>query len=251
MVWTMVVHGGAGDLSAHLPEEEQRRLRDGLALAVKRGSDVLATGGTALDAVSTAVRCLEDNPLFNAGVGAVCNEDGTCELDASIMSGVDRSCGAVGALRRVKNPIVVARAVMEKTPHVLLVGEGGDRFALAQGVPPVEPASLLTERRRTQWERVRHADATALSRSEDTQGGGIDDDKSDLRGTVGAVALDSHGHLAAATSTGGLCNKRAGRVGDSGVIGAGTWASDETCAVSTTGSGELFQRHLAAHTVHA
>lgn len=241
MTWAIAIHGGAGTIKRDMPAELVEDIKRSLATCIKRGMDVLATGGSALDAVETAVRALEDDEHFNAGRGAVFTRDGTHELDASIMDGGTLACGAVGGARTPRNPISLARAVMERTAHVLLVGEGADAFAREVGVPLEEPSYFSTERRREQWQKLRPG---VLSRSEDDVG------EEGEKGTVGAVALDSFGNLAAATSTGGLTNKRAGRVGDTGVIGAGTYACNRTCAVSTTGHGEEFMRHLAAHAVH-
>lgn len=239
MVWAIAIHGGAGTIKRDMPVELVEDIQGSLATCIKRGMDVLATGGSALDAVETAVRALEDDPRFNAGKGAVFTREGTHELDASIMDGRTLACGAVGGVKTPRNPISVARAVMERTEHVLLVGESADAFAKEIGAVLEEPSYFATEQRREQWQRSRPG---ALSRSEDHEG--------EAKGTVGAVALDSFGNLAAATSTGGLTNKRAGRVGDTGVIGAGTYACNRTCAVSTTGHGEELLRHLAAYTVH-
>jgi L-asparaginase / beta-aspartyl-peptidase len=212
--------------------------------------DVLATGGTALDAVEMAVRLLEDDEHFNAGRGAVFTRAGTHELDAAIMDGKSLRCGAIGGARTPRNAVTLARAVMEKTPHVLLVGEGADAFAREVGAAVAEQEYFATERRREQWQRMASR-PDALSRSEDDEGSEGEGDEGDAKGTVGAVALDPFGDLAAATSTGGLTNKRVGRVGDTGCIGAGTYACNRTCAVSTTGHGEQFIRHLSAYAVHA
>lgn len=238
MAWTIAIHGGAGTIKRGMAKEQADDIKRALAACLKRGSDVLAVGGSALDAVERAVRALEDDERFNAGRGAVFTRDGGHELDASIMDGQTLACGAVGGARTPKNAITLARAVMEKTPHILLVSDGADAFAEEAGVERVEPSYFTTDRRREQWERARPG---TLSRSEDDE----------PKGTVGAVALDQAGRLAAATSTGGLTNKRAGRVGDTGCIGAGTYACASTCAVSTTGHGEQFMRHLSAYAVHA
>ncbi len=243
MAWAIAIHGGAGTIKRDMPDEVVSDIKRALASCLKRGMDVLATGGSALDAVETAVRALEDDEHFNAGRGAVFTRDGAHELDAAIMDGESLACGAIGGARTPKNPVSLARAVMEQTRHVLLVGEGADAFAREIGAPLVPQAYFSTERRRAQLERLSASSADALSRSEDDEG--------EAKGTVGAVALDGRGNLAAATSTGGLTNKRAGRVGDSGVIGAGTYACNRTCAVSTTGLGEQFMRHVSAYAVHA
>jgi L-asparaginase / beta-aspartyl-peptidase len=242
MGWTIAIHGGAGTIQRGMPLDEVEAIKRSLAACLKRGMDVLAVGGRALDAVQTAVMALEDDEHFNAGRGAVLTRDGEHELDATLMDGRDLACGAIGGARTPKNPIVLARAVMERTPHVLLVAEGADALAREAGLELVSQGYFTTARRKAQWERFRALAPGALSLSEDDEG---------PKGTVGAVALDQAGDLAAATSTGGLTNKRAGRVGDTGCIGAGTYACNRTCAVSTTGHGEQFMRHLAAFAVHA
>jgi L-asparaginase / beta-aspartyl-peptidase len=254
--WALALHGGAGtirrpELTAAVEEE----YRAALDRALDAGIAVLDGGGGALDAVEAVVVTLEDDPLFNAGRGAVLTADGRHELDASIMDGRSRGAGAVAGVRRVRNPVHLARLVMERSPHVLLVGEGAEAFASEQGVTLVDPGWFSTARRRAQLAATRRELGTdATARSEDTalDEAGTDRGPDDgTMGTVGAVALDAGGHLAAATSTGGLTNKRPGRVGDSPVIGAGTYADDRTCAVSTTGTGELFLRAVAAYDVAA
>ncbi len=223
------MHGGAGRLSREgLTGEEQRAIRAGLSAAVAAGRRVLEAGGPALDAVVAAVVVLEDDPLFNAGRGAVLNAEGRAEHDASVMRGHDRGAGAVGGVVGVVNPVLLARAVMEQTEHILMVGEGAARLAAELGLSRAEPDWFIVPRRHRQWQA-----AHTISLDHDTTG------------TVGAVARDSRGHLAAATSTGGMTNKRPGRVGDSACIGAGTWA-DERCAISGTGHGERFIQANAA-----
>jgi len=238
-MYAIAIHGGAGTLarSAMTPERETA-YRAGLATALDAGYAVLARGGSSLDAVATAVRILEDDPLFNAGRGAVLAHDGSVELDASIMDGKQLRAGAVTGLRHVKNPIDLARLVMDKSPHVMLVAAGAEEFALASGVALVPNEYFKTEARRAQLERVLTGDT------------GPAHDLSAL-GTVGAVALDEKGNLAAATSTGGMTNKRYGRVGDSPIIGAGTYADNASCAVSATGDGEYFIRAAVAHDICA
>ncbi|HEU4619808.1 MAG TPA: isoaspartyl peptidase/L-asparaginase [Gammaproteobacteria bacterium] len=235
--WALAIHGGAGDLGADgLPAERERAVRAALGEILGAAARILAEGGTSLDAVGEAVRLLEDSPLFNAGKGSVFNARGEHELDASIMDGATLSAGAVAGLTRVKNPIVLARRVMAASPHVFLAGEGALEFAKAERVALVEPEYFSTEDRRRALERAR-ADAARSAPTEPE--------------TVGAVALDVDGHLAAATSTGGLTNKLPGRVSDSAIIGAGTYASDASCAVSCTGQGEFFIRGTAARDVAA
>ncbi len=237
--FAIAIHGGAGVIGRDTPEEERRAYVAGLEKALREGRDRLARGESALDAAEAAVRVLEDDPHFNAGKGAVFTEDGRHELDASIMDGRTLACGAVAAVRTVKNPISLARLVMERTPHVLLIGDGADQFGASMGVERVDPSYFDTEHRRRALEKFleEHKRKDAVP------------EKS--RGTVGCVALDTHGNLAAATSTGGMTGKRFGRVGDSPIIGAGTYADNATCAVSCTGTGEEFIRHVAAYEVSA
>ncbi len=221
----LAVHGGTGIPRSEMTPEKEKALRDALAEALIAGR----AKATPLDAVEAAVRVLEDSPLFNAGKGAVFTYDGKNELDASIMDGKDARAGAVAGVRTVKNPIRAARAVMEKSEHVFLVGEGADRFAKEAGLELVDPKYFYTEER---WQELQKK----LK-------------KPRTWGTVGAVARDEKGNLAAATSTGGMTGKRWGRVGDSPVIGAGTWAENGTCAVSATGHGEYFIRVGVAHEI--
>ena len=216
----------------------EKRYRAGLERALKRGHDVLAHGGTSLDAVTAAVVALEDSPLFNAGRGAVFNAKGDHELDAAVMDGAQRRAGAVAAVRRAKNPVLLARAVMEKTRHVMLAGREADVFARKAGLEIVEPDYFSTPARRAALERARARPVAPKSAA-------------DRHGTVGAVALDAHGNLAAATYTGGFTNKLPGRVGDTPVIGAGTYADNRACAVSGTGDGEYFIRAVLASNVAA
>lgn len=233
----IVVHGGAGVINkADMTPEKEAHYRAGLEAARDAGYAVLERGGSSLDAVTAAIRLLEDDPQFNAGRGAVLNHDGVAELDASIMNGKTLEAGAVTGVKHVKHPIDLARAVMEKSPHVMFAGEGAEEFALEQGMTLVPNSYFRTDARMRQLERV------------------LKDEKAKTigtTGTVGAVALDRNGNLAAATSTGGLTNKRAGRVGDSPIIGAGTYANNASCAVSATGDGEFFIRSVVAHDVCA
>lgn len=234
----IAIHGGAGTLApADLTPENDRAYRAGLERALRTGFDILAAGGLALDAVVESVRALEDDPLFNAGRGAVLAANGLHELDASVMDGRDLRAGAITGVRHVQSPIVLARLVMDRSPHVMLSGAGAEEFALEQGLPPVPNSHFATERRRLELERVLQGKRPAGRES--------------LMGTVGAVALDAQGHLAAATSTGGMTAKRWGRVGDSPIIGAGTYAANDCCAVSATGHGEFFIRGAVAHEIAA
>lgn len=232
--WALAIHGGAGTIPRDLPEERKAAYLQSLERALRMGVAILDEGGSSLDAVETILRDLEDDPLFNAGRGAVFNEQGGHELDASIMNGADLSCGAVTGVTTVKNPIGLARRVMEQTRHVLLAGAGAELFADEMGVERVEPAYFDTPLRREQLER-------ALERRAAEAG----------HGTVGAAALDRQGNLAAGTSTGGMTAKRWGRVGDSPIVGAGTYADNRTCAISATGTGEEFIRHGVARAIAA
>jgi beta-aspartyl-peptidase (threonine type) len=239
---SIAIHGGAGVISrATMTAENERAYRADLARALDAGYGVLEKGGTSLDAVVAAVKILEDSPLFNAGKGAVFNHEGINELDASIMDGATERAGAVAGVRHVKNPIELARLVMERSPHVMLAGEGAEEFALEQGMPLVPGTYFYTERRWQQLEEAQKAERTASAGKEDIG----------FFSTVGAVARDKDGNLAAATSTGGMTNKRWGRVGDSPIIGAGTYADNDSCAVSATGSGEFFIRAVVAHEICA
>lgn len=239
----LVIHGGAGTLiKSEMSSEKEAAYLAALQDSLKVGNSVLDKGGNALEAVATAVMSMEDSPLFNAGRGSVFTADGTHEMDASIMSGIDKTAGAVCGINGVKNPIELARLVMERSEHVMLAGKGAEAFGRDLNLR-FEPASYFDEEwRRKQWLSVKGTDQTALDHN-------IDPDRK--FGTVGAVALDKHGNLAAATSTGGMTNKRYGRVGDSPIIGSGTYANNETCAVSCTGSGEFFIRGVVAYEVSA
>ena len=236
----LAIHGGAGVIErAKMTPEKEASYRAGLAAALDAGYAILERGGSSLDAVSAAVRMMEDDPQFNAGRGAVLNQDGDAELDAAIMDGHGPRAGAVAAVRHVKNPIELARLVMERSAHVLLVGDGAEEFALEQGVILVPRGYFRTRARITELEEAR--------RAEEARGAsGIP-----ASGTVGAVALDRAGNLAAATSTGGLTNKHRGRVGDTPIIGAGTYADNASCAVSGTGQGEYFIRQVVAYDICA
>jgi isoaspartyl peptidase/L-asparaginase-like protein (Ntn-hydrolase superfamily) len=240
-VTAIVVHGGAGAV----PVERHALLRASVRAAAAAGNHVLVTGGSALEAVVAAVRVMEDDPELNAGTGSVLTIDGTVETDAAVMTGHDRRVGAVGAVPNMGRAVELARAVLERGEHVLLSGEGALAFAREVGVPIAPAGSLVTERQR---ERL-HAFKAARDHSGASEGAGrADDDSSDSHGTVGAVARDRHGHFAAATSTGGMIGKRPGRIGDSPIVGAGTWA-DTGCAISATGDGEAILRVTLARLV--
>lgn len=239
--WSLVIHGGSGIITPESLPGPEADCRAGLHASLAAGAAVLRAGGSALDAVEAAVCVLEDDPLFNAGRGAVFTADGAIELDAAIMDGSGRTAGAVAGVTRTRNPVRLARAVMAHSPHLLLARDGADRFAVAQGLEQVAPEWFHVEARKQ---------ALAAMLAAEAAGGGVFD--ADLKyGTVGAVARDRNGHVAAATSTGGLTGKRWGRIGDSPLIGAGTLADDRCVAVSATGTGEVFIRALAAHEIGA
>ena len=234
--WAIAVHGGAGVIPEREYEPVKQQYLDSLTAAVELGKSILESGGTSLNAVERVVMQLEDDPLFNAGKGAVFNHEAGHELDASIMDGRDMSCGAVAGVTTVKNPIALAREVMENSKHVLFAGDGAERYADAVGAERVDPEYYWTERRYKQWRR----------RQENP-----DEPDFTPKGTVGVAALDRDGNLAAGTSTGGLTDKAFGRIGDSPIVGAGTYADNRTCAVSGTGKGEEFIRFAVAHRISA
>jgi L-asparaginase / beta-aspartyl-peptidase len=244
--FVLVIHGGAGTMArGKMTPEREREYRAGLERALHAGYDILKRGGSSLDATEAAVRTLEDDPHFNAGKGAIFTNAGTNELDASIMDGRTLKAGAVAALKHIQNPIVLARLVMEKSKHVMMACEGAEAFAKKNGMKLVDQKYFFTQER---WDALQKIKAAEKS-------GKVGDKKSvttqDLHGTVGAVALDETGNLAAATSTGGTTNKLAGRIGDSPIIGAGTYANNATCAVSGTGDGEYFIRATVGHDISA
>ena len=240
--YTLVIHGGAGVLPPQsMTPEAEKRYHAALDRVLAAGEAVLAADGCALDAVEASVCALEDEPLFNAGRGAVFTRDGRHEMDAAIMDGRDRSAGAVAGICGPRNPIRAARAVIERTDHVLMIGEGALAVAAEAGLPFEEEAYFFTQAR---WDSLQ--ETLDMERA-----GTLDDDPSRRHGTVGAVARDRHGALAAATSTGGMTAKRTGRVGDSPIIGAGTFADNRSCAVSATGDGEAFLRLAVAHEIDA
>ena len=249
----IAIHGGAGAITrAALSAEKEQHYIQELSAIVAAGQAILAAGGSALDAVTQAVRRLEECPLFNAGKGAVFTHQGTHELDACVMDGRTCDAGAVAGVSRIRNPVLAARAVLENSAHVLFGGEGAERFAAHHGLEMVEPDFFFTQERFDQLHRAQaeqgrvlldHDGAAALS------GDPLDPDRK--FGTVGAVALDTLGNLAAATSTGGMTNKAAGRIGDTPIIGAGCYANNATVAVSSTGTGEIFMRTVAAYDVAA
>jgi L-asparaginase / beta-aspartyl-peptidase len=248
--WSIAIHGGAGGDPTKLAPETRDKKLEGLRIALRRGTELLQKGGKAIDVVQAVVESLEDNPSFNAGRGSVLNAAGSVSMDASMMDGSDLRCGAVSNVSVPRNPIRVARAVMDRTPHVMLSGSGADEFVKEQGLPMEPQEYFKTPDQIENWERWK-----AKQAAKGNQVSQSDYDRPDDRlfhlSTVGCVVRDSMGNLAAATSTGGLLGKKFGRVGDSPVIGAGTYAKNQTCAVSCTGEGELFIRHHIASAVSA
>ncbi len=263
--YVLVIHGGAGTiLKSQMSDAQEKAYKESLEKALQKGEDILKKGGSALDAVEAAVKEMEDNPLFNAGKGAVFTNEGKNELDASIMNGENLAAGAVAGVTVIRNPISAARAVMEKSPHVMMMGSGAEKFAKEQGLTLVDPAYFYTESRWRGLQRAKAIDSTKsvldhvdtskrISFIEPVEGepqlyssplgiGG-------KYGTVGAVALDKKGNLAAATSTGGMTNKKFGRIGDAPIIGAGTYADNNTVAISCTGWGEYFIRLVMAKSI--
>jgi L-asparaginase / beta-aspartyl-peptidase len=229
--WAIVVHGGAGGMTReNLTPEMEKEYRESLLTAINTGKKILADGGSALDAVEQTIRTMEDNPLFNAGKGAVFTHDGKNELDAAIMDGSNLAAGSVACVTDIKNPITAARRVMTNSPHVMLSGAGASQFAKEQGLEIVPPSYFYTEKQFDELQKIL---------------------KKEKNGTVGCCALDKNGNLAAGTSTGGMTNKRYNRIGDSPIIGAGTYANNKTCAVSGTGHGEYFIRYTVAHDISA
>ncbi len=239
--YALAIHGGAGTISPDkITPEMERDLRAGLQQALEAGHAVLRDGGSSLDSVIAAVCVLEDDPLFNAGRGAVFTSAGTHEMDAAIMDGKNLAAGAVGSVKGIRNPILLAHAVMERSPHVMLSGQGAEDFARELGLETADEKYFYTAQRWEALERVRQGQGEKFAFSDQ-----------DRHGTVGAVALDQAGNLSAATSTGGNTNKRPGRIGDTPIIGGGTYANNRTCAVSATGDGEFFIRAVAGHDLSA
>ena len=229
--WAIVIHGGAGGMTReNITPEIDKQYRESMTAAINAGKKILSEGGTALDAVEQTIRTMEDNPLFNAGKGAVFTHEGRNELDAAIMDGSNLAAGAVAGVTDIKNPITAARRVMTNSPHVMLAGAGASQFAKEQGLDIVPPSYFYTEKRFNELQEIL---------------------KKEKHGTVGCCALDKNGNLAAGTSTGGMADKRYNRIGDSPIIGAGTYANNNTCAVSATGHGEYFIRWTVAHDISA
>jgi len=242
----LVIHGGAGTINrSNMTAEREKEYRAALEQALHLGQAVLVKGGTSLDAVEASVRFMEDSPLFNAGKGAVFTHEGKNELDAAIMDGKTKKAGSVAGVTIIKNPITAARAVMEKSPHVMMAGRGAELFATKMGLEIVDPSYFWTERR---WKALQDE---LLKEQQGKPQAELERAPENRFGTVGAVAVDQYGNLAAATSTGGTTNKQYGRIGDSPIIGAGTYADNESCAVSATGTGEYFIRWTVAHEIAA
>jgi L-asparaginase / beta-aspartyl-peptidase len=244
----IAVHGGAGKLlTGELSPEQEKDYNDKISEALMAGYSVLNRGGFAVDAVEQAVRMMEDCPLFNAGKGSVFNCDGVNEMDASIMNGKNQKAGAVASVHTIRNPVSCARAIMEKSNNVMLSGTGAEKFAAENGIEIVDPSYFYDETRYNRWLATKDKEGIYSWSGEGIPG----NEDTKKYGTVGAVAIDSQGNLAAATSTGGINNKKFGRIGDSPIIGAGTYADNKTCAVSCTGEGEYFIRNVSAYDVSA
>lgn len=251
LTYSIAIHGDAGVISKDIEDDVRDGYLGSLSEALRMGEDILKEGGTSIDAVVAAVRHLEDDPRFNAGKGAVFTSDGGHELDASIMDGSNLETGAVAGVKTIKNPIVLARKVMEESDHVLFAADGAELFADETNVERVEESYFNTERRYNQLLRAREQGAVLLDHSQEEFNKSRTDFDEDKMGTVGAVALDQHGNMAAATSTGGMTNKQTGRIGDSPIVGAGTYADNNTAAVSSTGAGEEFIRNAVAYQITA
>ena len=250
--YAMVIHGGAGTiLKKNITDEKEAAYRAKLEQALRAGQSVLAGGGSALDAVEVTINLMEDSPLFNAGKGAVFNHEGRNEMDASIMDGRNIDAGAVAGVRHIKNPISLAREVMENSKHVMLAGDGAEEFAQSRNIELVDARYFKTENRMRQLERAKARELSAVITDDKFAGYGDPIDPDNKFGTVGAVALDKDGNIAAGTSTGGMTNKRWNRIGDSPVIGAGTYADNKSCGVSSTGHGEYFIRATVARDICA
>ncbi|MGD9706085.1 MAG: isoaspartyl peptidase/L-asparaginase family protein [Candidatus Delongbacteria bacterium] len=241
--FSIAIHGGAGAIPKNVPVKDKNLYLAALNDILQYGRELLASGKPAVDTVELVVNRFENCELFNAGKGAVFNSEGKNELDAAVMNGKDRSCGAVTCVTRIKNPVTLARMVMENSPHILLCGKGAELFAKERGMKFVRNSYFFTRKRYDQWLKLKDKGTTALDHSSDLT--------NSAKGTVGCVARDIYGDLAAATSTGGMTNKKYGRIGDTPIIGAGTFADNSTCAISCTGTGEEFMRTVAAYEIHA
>lgn len=243
--WAIVIHGGAGVIDKSIPDSVKQVYIHALNRALSIGTQMLKNGASGIDVVENVINSLEDDPHFNAGRGSVYTHAGTHEMDAAIMDGRNLQAGAVAGVKHVKNPISAARLVLEKTPHILLSGDGADQFAREQGLQMESQSYFDTERRKKQWEQVIEKESYNQNMEKDAATY-FDEHKF---GTVGCVVLDTHGNLAAGTSTGGLTDKKHGRIGDSPIIGAGTYANNKTCAISATGIGEVFMRHVVSYDI--
>ncbi len=247
--FSLVLHGGAGTIKKeNMTAEKEKAYRKKLEEALNKGYAVLESGGTSIEAVIATITIMEDSPLFNAGKGAVFTNEGKNEMDASIMDGATHQAGAVASITIVKNPITAAYAVMTKSPHVMMAGKGAEKFAKEVGLEIVDPSYFFTEQRFNHLKKIKEKEKIELDHDEDK--GSIKNNDYKF-GTVGVAALDKFGNLAAGTSTGGMTNKRFGRIGDSPIIGAGTYADNMTCAVSATGHGEFFIRNVVAYDIAA
>lgn len=247
---TLVIHGGAGNITpAMMTKEMEAEYDAGLKIALDAGYDILKNGGSSMDAIVAAIVELENNPIFNAGRGSVFTKKGLHEMDAMVMNGKDLAAGAVSGVRNIKNPIKLAREVMQHSGHVFLSGSGAGEFALSRGIEQAKDDYFFNKQRYDQWVKIRDSDFTQLDHEGDNLKGNVTPNTDYKFGTVGAVACDAAGNLAAGTSTGGMTNKRFGRIGDSPVVGSGTYANNNTCAISCTGHGEFFLRAVVAHDV--
>ncbi|UKJ07293.1 isoaspartyl peptidase/L-asparaginase family protein [Solitalea lacus] len=253
--YALVIHGGAGTiLKERMTSKKEAAYKAALTQALQAGYDILKKGGNSLDAVEAAVIVMEDSPLFNAGKGSVFTNEGKNEMDAAIMDGKSLMAGSVASVTTIKNPIIAAKTVMLKSPHVMMIGAGAEKFAKEQGLNIVDPSYFYTKERWEQLQNAKEKDKIQLDHTDSIKSHSFlkQPENHDYKyGTVGACALDIHGNLAAATSTGGMTNKRFGRVGDAPIIGAGTYANNNSCAVSCTGWGEFFIRNVVAHDVAA
>jgi len=257
--FTIVIHGGAGTiLKAKMTPEKELAYKNVLNESLNAGYLILKVGGKSIDAVEAAIKVMEDSPLFNAGKGAVFTNEGKNEMDASIMDGKSLNAGAVAMVNTIRNPISAARMVMEKSPHVMMVGKGAVKFAKEQELEIVDSSYFYDEKRWMQWQNIKGSNDLELDHSEERTNinrkefdAEFDDENDKKFGTVGAVAIDKNGNIAAGTSTGGMTNKMYGRAGDSPIIGAGTYANDKTCGVSCTGHGEYFIRKVVAYDISA
>lgn len=249
MAITLVIHGGAGNITPSMMNKEQEaNYHEGLETALNKGYAVLEKGGTAIESIATAIVELENNPIFNAGRGSVFTKKGLHEMDAAIMDGSTLAAGAIAGVRNIKNPVLLAKEVMLHSGHVFLSGKGAGEFALSRGIEFAPDEYFYNKDRYDQWIAIRDSDFYQLDHKDDNLKGMIPNSNHKF-GTVGAVACDSHGNLAASTSTGGMTNKRFGRIGDSPVIGSGTYANNNTCAISCTGHGEFFLRSVVAYDI--